>query len=774
MASESNPWFSIANSRPQGESSLLKINNTIANCLEENKLVDTLVPALREVISFDSVILAFYDEQTCRTRFASSEVEGMASVISAADFASNWHVEPTPDFDPTRVVLFDDLEKRGQDAPFAHSLYEAGFRSFMAVPLFLRGRTLGSLALAAGSAGRYSQEDLNSLKEVAAQVAMVVGNLQAVQALRRQTEESKRLAERRGALLEINNTLVTHLTQDDVFHKVCRILKRIVPCDNAGLAIYDAEHDDVRIVALEGEFSAKDVVVGNLVDRTGKVSGHEWRLNHPVLRNDLAASREYTFEHMLFDSGLRSHCTVPLTVEEESLGTIGVASRLADQYSEAELVFLQEVANQVALAVANLKGFQQIKDLNQQASRLAERRRALLEVNNAIITGLERQELTKRISEVLRRIIPFDCLGMSIYDEHKAKLVMVAVEGDVLLKNFRVGWEMALEDSRSGEAFRTQCPLVRHNLSLERRYSSEETLFREGIRSLCNVPMIVQGQSIGVIGLASHKEDFYNERDAELLQEIAAQVGLAISNMQAYEQIASLKAKLQAENTYLQEEIRSEHDFEEIIGNSAALLQTLANVERVAATDSTVLILGETGTGKELIARAIHDRSARKKYPLVKVNCGAITAGLVESELFGHVKGAFTGALADREGRFKLAHGGTLFLDEVGELPLETQVKLLRVLQEQEFEPLGTNRTVRVDVRIIAATNRNLEDWVREGKFRADLFYRLNVFPIHVPPLHERRDDIPLLVAFFLQRFTRQFGKTVDTVPDAAMRRLMA
>jgi formate hydrogenlyase transcriptional activator len=234
------------------------------------------------------------------------------------------------------------------------------------------------------------------------------------------------------------------------------------------------------------------------------------------------------------------------------------------------------------------------------------------------------------------------------------------------------------------------------------------------------------------------------------------------------------KARLEAQNIYLQEEIRSEHDFTEIVGNSPALRAVLAQVEQIAPTDSTVLILGETGTGKELIARAIHEHSPRKPFPLVKVNCGAISAGLVESELFGHVKGAFTGALTSRDGRFKLADGGTIFLDEVGELPMDTQVKLLRVLQEQEFEPVGGSQTVRVNVRVIAATNRELAALVREGKFRSDLFYRLNVLPVSVPSLRERHGDIPLLVAFFVQRFAKKLSKPVKRTSEETMRRLMS
>src|SRR6478736_956191 len=237
-------------------------------------------------------------------------------------------------------------------------------------------------------------------------------------------------------------------------------------------------------------------------------------------------------------------------------------------------------------------------------------------------------------------------------------------------------------------------------------------------------------------------------------------------------QMEQEKAGLEAQNTYLQEEIRSEHNFGEIVGNAPTLLELLKRVEQVGRTDSTVLVLGETGTGKALIARAIHDRSPRRNRPLVKVNCGAISAGLVESELFGHVRGAFTGAIANRDGRFKLAHGGTLFLDEVGELPMDTQVKLLRVLQEQEFEPLGSSATLKVDVRVVAATNRDLAELVREGKFRADLYYRLNVVPLHAPALRDRASDIPVLAMFFVQKLAARMGKQITTIGEEALSKL--
>jgi formate hydrogenlyase transcriptional activator len=290
--------------------------------------------------------------------------------------------------------------------------------------------------------------------------------------------------------------------------------------------------------------------------------------------------------------------------------------------------------------------------------------------------------------------------------------------------------------------------------------------------SYLGVPMLdTGGRVIGHIAIIDTKPMEPNQRSIDLVKIFAARATAELKRQRAEEdlkaalqQVQMLQKKLEAENVYLQEEIQREHNFEEIVGNSTALLEVLRKVETVAPTDSTVLILGETGCGKELIARAIHSRSARKNRPLVKLNCGAIPTGLVESELFGHMKGAFTGALERRVGRFELADGGTLFLDEVSELPLDTQVKLLRVLQEHEFEPLGSSRTIRVDVRIITASNRDLEKAVQESRFRADLYYRLNVLPMTLPPLRRRRSDIPVLASFFIDRFNRQFGKRITGV----------
>jgi formate hydrogenlyase transcriptional activator len=294
----------------------------------------------------------------------------------------------------------------------------------------------------------------------------------------------------------------------------------------------------------------------------------------------------------------------------------------------------------------------------------------------------------------------------------------------------------------------------------------------EGLKSGCFLPLISRGRPLGTLVVASLEAETFPQRDADLLQHVANQIAIGVENALAYRQVLDRANQLREEKLYLQDEIRTDYNFEEIIGESTGLKRVLEQVQIAAPTDSTILIQGETGTGKELIARAIHNLSARRDHTLVKVNCAAIPMGLLESELFGHEKGAFTGAIAQRIGRFELAHRGTIFLDEVGDIPLELQPKLLRVLQEQEFERLGSARTIRVDVRLVAATNADLAQKVAQNHFRRDLYYRLNVFPLTVPPLRERREDIPLLVRYFAQKYARRMKKPIDTIPAKAMRAL--
>jgi formate hydrogenlyase transcriptional activator len=402
------------------------------------------------------------------------------------------------------------------------------------------------------------------------------------------------------------------------------------------------------------------------------------------------------------------------------------------------------------------------------------RYRTLLEITNALVANLTREALFAAIATALRRVVPFERTAIFLHDPERDVLRLFVLESSLPSSHFVVGLEVPATESHVGLVFQHQRPFVRRDLEREQHYPAEAQALADGVRSFAIVPLVVRARCIGTLAVASTRVGQYSEGDVAFLQEVAGQVAVAIENMLAYEQIGALTARLQHENDYLQEEIHREHDFAQMVGGSEPLLAVLSRVEKVAPTDSTVLITGETGTGKELIARAIHHLSVRRTRPLVKVNCSAISAGLVESEFFGHVKGAFTGALERRIGRFQLADGGTIFLDEVGELPLETQVKLLRVLQEHEFEPVGGNQTIAVDVRVIAATNRDLQAAVEAGRFRADLFYRLNVVPLEVPPLRQRRADIPQLAMFFLAQYSKRFGKRVETVSRDTMARLVA
>ncbi|PYX21599.1 MAG: hypothetical protein DMG82_17695 [Acidobacteria bacterium] len=399
-----------------------------------------------------------------------------------------------------------------------------------------------------------------------------------------------------------------------------------------------------------------------------------------------------------------------------------------------------------------------VRDVTER--HLEEERFKSIVVGTASATGKEFfPTLVRHMATALRSRYAFisDC------DNQKRAKVLAVWTGD----GFGETFEFDIADTPCMKVLKGE--VCHYEEGLQALFPLDTGLVDWQAESYLGVPMLDSGGR--VIGHIAILDDKPMERDPhaiDLVTIFAARAAAELKRQRAeadlqaaLQQVQVLQKKLEAENIYLQEEIRKEHNFEEIVGNSKGLLDVLRRVETVAPTDSTVLILGETGCGKELIARAIHNHSRRKHRPLVKVNCGAIPTGLVESELFGHMKGAFTGALERRTGRFELADGGSLFLDEVSELPLDTQVKLLRVLQEHEFEPLGSSRTIQVNVRIIAASNRDLEKAVQEGRFRADLFYRLNVLPITLPPLRERRADIPLLGSFFVERFSRQFGKQI-------------
>ncbi len=459
--------------------------------------------------------------------------------------------------------------------------------------------------------------------------------------------------------------------------------------------------------------------------------------------------------------GVRVMAVVPLMTLHSRIGVLFAGREDPEAFPQQDMFVLLTLAEHSALGIENLRLSQMQKQYTEKLHDLVnertealrkseERHRVLLEINNAIIATLDRDALFKAIAGEIQKAIAFDRTGITLYDPASDHFRIYALETTAPPASLPRGADIPRQGSGMGWAFDHLEPLIRPNLPDNLVFFEDTHFLAEGLRSVVYLPLMTRGKVLGTFQVASRSPSRYSGDDLAFLSGVAKQVALALDNVLAYEEIAQLKARLEQENVYLQEEIKTEIGYTDLVGQSPALRNVLRQVEMVAPTDASVLILGESGTGKELVAREIHKRSRRHSRPLIRVNCASIPRELYESEFFGHVKGAFTGAVKDRAGRFELADGGTLFLDEVGEIPLELQSKLLRVLQEQQYERVGDERTRQVDVRVMAASNRDLKKEVEAGRFRQDLFYRLNVFPIEVAPLRRRKEDIPMLAEHFL------------------------
>jgi formate hydrogenlyase transcriptional activator len=481
-------------------------------------------------------------------------------------------------------------------------------------------------------------------------------------------------------------------------------------------------------------------------------------------------ARETQFaEHgrRMAELGIVSSCILPLRRGERQLGILSFGKGEANAYAE-DLPFLCLVADQIALAIDAAVNFY----LSQRAE---DRLKLILDLTNQVVANLDLKDLLRTISASVRSVMHADAAAIMLADPDGSSLRVHALDFPDSRGIFVEGVMVPVAGTMPGDAFRTGKPMVINRLDpAELPPEMYDKAKGEGLNSFCDVPLISRHRILGVLAVGRHEESSFDEEEVAFLMQVANQVAIAVENALAYGEIAELKDKLAQEKLYLEDEIRGEMDFEGIVGQSSGLRHVLQLVETVAPSDSTVLLLGETGTGKELIARAIHERSRRKDRTFIKINCAAIPTGLLESELFGHERGAFTGAITQKIGRLELADRGTLFLDEVGDIPIDIQPKLLRALQEREFERLGSTHTKKVDVRLVAATNRDLERMIESREFRSDLYYRLNVFPIRIPPLRERPDDIPLLVRYFAQKYARRMEKQIESIPAATMKRLSA
>jgi formate hydrogenlyase transcriptional activator len=559
---------------------------------------------------------------------------------------------------------------------------------------------------------------------------------------------SNRADSRYEALIRLAQHIRSHPEENDLFEACASELHQVVAFD--GISIFDSAINRTHWHYREPYCSAVQELPVRGIPKEETVVWWVYRNQEPVVIPCIDCETRFPrIVERYSRLGFRSLYAFPLSTAHRKLGSLVFASHLEHAYSEEDQQFLSLVADQIAVAMDD--------------ARAQARLQLLLDITNRIATKLELRDLLREIIASVRQFTHYDSVMVALPDPEDGELRRYARDhaGDE-----DISVERASQRART--VFRTGKPLI-----ATREEVAADPQGMGPNMALGLFPLIVRGRVLGVFGFRSSRENAFTEDDVAFLGQVASQIALAVENAFAYGQVSEVRDRLEQENVYLESEIRSELHFEDIVGNSEPLRRVLKEIETVAPADSTVLIYGETGTGKELIARAVHDLSSRKSNAFVKLNCAAIPMGLIESELFGHEKGAFTGAIAQRVGRFELANRGTIFLDEIAEIPLELQPKLLRVLQEREFERLGSTRTIRTDARLIAASNRDLRTMVEEQRFRSDLYYRLNVFPIRVPSLRERREDIPLLVRHFVKEFSRRNNRVIDSIPSETMQALV-
>src|SRR5271166_4970782 len=567
------------------------------------------------------------------------------------------------------------------------------------------------------------------------------------------------------AVVALSRSIAGRTDLDALLSGVAESLRQVVRFDHIGLILHDPNGNAMQGYILSEPGSPVITDLRLPVDQDP--AGWVWLHQQPVVISSLGTETRWPeFVRRARALEISTLTIVPLTSGDNRLGVFGFSSVAPYEPSQEELAYLERVASEFAVAVESFLA-------RQEAVRERDRLRTLFDITNALVSKLSPNELFSAISDQLSKVIRHNHAVLTLCNEETGILDVYALHSTDSHLLEAVKGPFNPVGMPAAEVLATGKPLVARDTDIDRYPNPTFRRFVAlGLKSICSVPLITRDRTIGTLALSRMTDEVWTPGDVEFLAQVANQIAIAVENSLSYRRLAEMKDRLATQKLYLEDEIRLDHNIGNMVGGALAFQSVLKGIQIVAPTDSTVLILGETGTGKELVARAIHELSGRGRGSFIKVNCAAIPSSLLESELFGHEKGSFTGAVAQKIGRFELAHQGTLFLDEIGEMPLELQPKLLRAIQDQEFERVGGTRTIRTNVRFVAATNRDLKAMVDENEFRADLYYRLHVFPLRVPPLRERREDIPLLTRYFVQKHAQRMGRDIDTIPASALEAL--
>ena len=570
-------------------------------------------------------------------------------------------------------------------------------------------------------------------------------------------------------LLNVSTAISAQPNLGAVLHSLRKLLSAVVAFNSVSLLLLEESSNSVRLVAYDHGPGIPELRIGVEAQLDGTAVGRAIDTRKPVEIPDLRAELEHLPQFGIQPQPPARGYAFPLSTSRRNLGAI-VFTKFGD-FSIDDVELMTSVSSHVAVALDSAVASDEATNYLRQIADDRDRFRLLLEINNHVVSKLDKYDLFRAASASIRTYFGNDFAGFWLLDRNDRKLECAVLDVPTG-KGFSYLADVPISDlnDEDFEALRARRPQLWSINEIDKLPAViVSTLKAEAITSLAVTPLVTHNGPLGVMAMGCKRSNAFGQEDLDLLSQISSQIALAVDNAIAYGGLTESKNRIEEERLYLETEIRSHFNFEDIVGNSRALRKALDQIAIVAPTNSTVLLHGETGTGKELVARAIHANSQRSARTFVRLNCAAIPSGLIESELFGHERGAFTGALMQKRGRFELADHGTLFLDEIGDISMELQPKLLRALQEQEFERLGSTKTIHVDVRLIAATHRDLPTMIRNNQFREDLFYRLNVFPVEIPPLRERREDIPLLVHFFVSRLASRMQKKIKSIPKKSM-----